>query len=289
MGIISFVILHYGDIRTTKECTDSIMRLDTTGEVHIVLVDNDSNKTEEERELLQGQYKDNQKVEIIKIQENTGFSRANNIGYAYTMQQHNPDYVIIANNDIVFEQKDFLNKMKDVYETYAYAVLSPDVVRREDGMHQSPIDIKARTVKQVNYTIYMNAVCLKLFPVIYPLLWWNDCRQRKRKQQQVKKKMCQNIVPCGACIILSRQFTKKEDKVFAPETKFYYEEYILQYQCIKKGYNILYYPELQVIHGDGISTKKKAGDERSRMRFVMEQTLCSAKIYKKLIQGELDD
>ena len=52
MSVISFVILHYGDVRVTKACVDSILQLQTEDEVYVVIVDNDTHKTSEERNLL---------------------------------------------------------------------------------------------------------------------------------------------------------------------------------------------------------------------------------------------
>lgn len=289
MEIVGFVILHYGDIRVTKMCTDSILQLDTKDDIRIVIVDNDYQKMDEDREKLNRQYQNEKRIDILRIYENIGFSRANNKGYAYLKKKYAPKYVIVTNNDIEFKQRNFIDEVKETYAQHPCEVLSPDIISRENGEHQSPIDVSARSIGQLNYTIYMNAISLKLFPVIYPLLRMNHKRTKTGKKdiQQDKKEMVQrDIVPCGACIIVSGRFLEQEEKIFSPETQFYYEEYILHERCRRKDYQILYNPDICVLHGDGVATKRKAGNERKRIRFMMKHTLEAAKIYKKFMQGK---
>lgn len=285
MSVISFVILHYGNVQVTKECVDSILQLHTEDDIHMLVVDNDTNKSDEERQLLKQRVLIDSRIEVLEITEKSGFSRANNEGYAYTRKMHSPDYVVVTNNDIVFEQKDFITKMKDSYSKNPYAVLSPDIVSRENGQHQSPISVQGRSVFQVNYTIWMNRICLILFPLIYPLLQRNYNKNKVMGVGQQDLVYKENIVPCGACIIVSKRFVEQEQKIFMPETNFYYEEYILYQQCQRKEYKILFDPELQVIHGDGIATKENKLNEKKRLKFVMKETLEAAKVYKELLQN----
>lgn len=282
MNTIVFLILHYGDIAVTKSCTDSIFQLNTEDNVQIVIVDNDYKKSEEERQQLNNQYADSSAVKVIKMTENVGFSKANNEGYVYAKKHYQPDYIIVTNNDIVFGQKDFIEKIKSAYKQYEYAVLGPDVLGYDDGKHQSPIDTQGRTLKQINYTIRMNAICLAMFPVIYPLLKWNFGRQ-KEAQCNIHVEYCENIVPSGACIVLSSLFIDKESKVFTPETIFYYEEYILHERCRQQGYKIVFEPNASVVHGDAVATRSKTRSQRERIRFVMKNTLDSARIYRDML------
>lgn len=283
MSKVGFVLLHYGDVSVTKECIDSILQLETKNTIHIVVVDNDWNKPADERELLQSLYAGYNNITIIPMMENRGFSYANNQGYQYLKKHYEPHYIVISNNDILFCQKDFLSRLQESHEQESYAVLAPDIIGRDSGEHQNPIDTKLRTKGQVSYTIAMNRICLSLFPIVYPFI---RCQFQKKPVNEQHKGMLQradNIVPCGACLVLSKEFIEQETKVFYPETQFYYEEYILYYNCQKKGYHIVYDPSIQVIHGDGVATKKETLTDKGKVKFIMKHTLKSAKIYKKLI------
>lgn len=288
MEKISFIILHYGEVSVTAECIRAIEKLQGRESVNIVVLDNDSQKTKEERMELQRLYQDKEYIDIVVLEDNAGFSRANNIGYSYVINNYHPNYIVVLNNDIIIKQEDFIKRIVSCYEQSSFSVLSPDVVSMKDGAHQSPIDTQERTLKQLDYTINMNKICLKLFPVVYPFLVLNNkiAYSLSRKKKSESSEYQKDIVPCGACIILSKDFISKEEQLFSPETQFYYEEYILHYQCEKKGYGIVYNPEIVVLHGDGVATSGKSKNYKNKLRFMMTHTMESAKVYRELIKNE---
>ena len=153
MQTISFVILHYGNVKVTKACVESIQRLQTTDTIHIIVVDNDWNKSKEERSLLRQSIGG---IEVVEMMDDVGFSKANNAGYQYTREHHNPDYIIVANNDITFEQKAFLEILKQAYKETESDVIGPDVYSTAHKVHQSPIDGSGalRSMYYCDKTIY---------------------------------------------------------------------------------------------------------------------------------------
>ena len=274
-----FLILHYGDIDITMHCIDSIIQLKNSAEYIVVIVDNDTNKTN--YEMLIEKYNDTNCVKVIRTGGGLGFSEANNYGYRYVLDKFNPEYLIVANNDIVFEQQDLPKLIESSYIEDRWDILSPDVIGADDGQHQSPIALRARKYSELRYTIFFNTICLVFLPIVFPVL------NRKMKTYGYREyiaKKTSNVVPCGACIVLSKHFLESEDKLFVPETKFYYEEYILHHRCKIKGYSIIYNPMIRVIHGDGKATKNKSVDEKKRLRFLMKNTLDSAKIYRDFMK-----
>ena len=74
-----FVILHYQNIDDTINCIDSIKKLNGLNDENykVVLVDNKSpNNTGRE---LKNRFGDEEKVDVILLDKNYGFSKANNI------------------------------------------------------------------------------------------------------------------------------------------------------------------------------------------------------------------
>ena len=148
-----------------------------------------------------------------------------------------------------------------------------------------------RTEQEVRYTIRMNEWALKLYPIAYPFFkFWNKRLEKKNlenkhKNEQYYQTVQKGIVPFGACLIATPLFLEKENKVFEPETKFYYEEYIMALRCLKKHYLIVYDPILKVIHESGKATKKSLKSQYKRTLFIMEQTLESCKIYEDLLKS----
>ena len=93
-----------------------------------------------------------------------------------------------------------------------------------------------------------------------------------------------NKVLFGACLIFTPLFVKKEKKAFEPETKFFYEEYLLTLKCQKKGYTTVYDPELKVLHESGAATKRGFKSEKRRLKFTMERVAEAAEIYAEMVE-----
>ena len=288
MEIVSFVILHYKDADVTDTCVQSVLRMDQQERIRIVIVDNDLHESPEHRRLLRDRYAGVSNIYVIQIEENGGFSYANNKGYAFARETLKASFVVAANNDIEFDQKDFLQRLDDVYREHSCHVLGPDIVRRRTGEHQNPMDTRLRTRKEAEYTIRMNKFALKLYCFLYPVLYLNNkISQRLILRKSIKEEFYAdkqtNIIPCGACLLFTPDFVKKEEKAFDPETEFYYEEYILALRCKKKNYRIVYDPSLIVWHEGVDAVKKSYNTERKRLKFMMKCVADSCEVYKKYL------
>lgn len=285
MNCVSFVVLHYGDISITDKCICSILKMEQQEYIKIVLVDNDIKKIWKERQKLQDKYKKFSNIYVIQVKNNGGFSYANNVGYKFSRDNLKASFVVILNNDIEFVQRDFVRKLYCIYEKYPCHIMNPDIIKRYNGEHQSPMDVRLRTKKEALYTIKMNRLALRFYPIVYPLLFMQYKRMENKKRTIVScSSVIENIVPLGACLIFTPDFLKLEKKAFDPETKFYYEEYILGLRCQKCNYKISYIPFLHVIHDSGKATKRTVKNEYNRIHFIMEQTLESCLIYLKYLE-----
>ena len=85
--MISFVILNYNSFDLTKECIKKIRDNKTKYEVKIIVVDNNTLKDNEKKELSKLADK------LITNKENIGFAKGNNIGITYAKQNYNPSLV----------------------------------------------------------------------------------------------------------------------------------------------------------------------------------------------------
>ncbi|MCA1625189.1 MAG: glycosyltransferase family 2 protein [Acidobacteria bacterium] len=101
----------------TLQCLRSLSRLNTDGlEIHAVIVDDGS--TDGTSEAIEREFSD---VEIIKGDGNLWFSEGTNVGIRAALK-HNPDYVLMINDDQVFDS-DFLRYMVDTAEKYPHSVV----------------------------------------------------------------------------------------------------------------------------------------------------------------------
>lgn len=290
MGTAGFVILHYGDRETTDACVRSVLKMKDQKRIRIIIVDNDIEKTEDQRRKLKEAYRDNSRITVLKVRSGGGFSQANNLGYRFAREKLQTSFIIVLNNDIEFTQEDFIGRMERSFRENPCHVLGPDVVRAGTGEHQNPLDTRIRTAEEAAYTVRMNRMALRLYPVAWPVI----LRKLKKEEEKLRQKKAgegfcrevqKDIVPFGACLIFTPEFVKREELAFDPETQFFYEEYILAYRCRKKGYHTVFDPSLKVLHESGAATVKTFRSEKKRLKFMLERTAEAAQIYHTMITG----
>ena len=276
--VCAFIILHYNSYEATKVCVDSILGLDKQECVKVIVIDNSSANDSYKKlcETYSGT-----KVELLQTEYNCGFSAANNIAYEYCKKKYDCDFVIFANNDLEFIQKDFVKRIYEEYQNSKFAVIGPDIYNPIIDTHQSPISYEMqRSKSQVKKTIIFNRLALTFFDLYY--MFFGKSRNDKPEIKDAGVYQ-ENVIPLGACLVISKKLLKKKSVVFSPETFFYYEEYILADWCLKNNEKMVYQPAIKVKHYHGMATKTVGNAKQSEL-FRMKNIYNSSKIYYKQLQ-----
>lgn len=275
---VTFIVLHYNCAAETLACVESIRQLERQELVRVVVLDNAS--VNDSYQELQNAYDKDSQVFLLHSDSNLGFSGGNNRAWDYARQHWDSSFVVLANNDLLFPDRKFIGKVFEEYEKSGFGVLSPDIFHTKRKIHQSPIeDQMVLPVNQVRRTILFNTLALACYPVFYALY---GRRMKETEQRSRNLNYRKDIVPMGACLIFSEKVFRVKDNLLAPETFFYYEEYILSYWCCKHQVDIVFQPDIQVLHNHGSSTKS-VGNPKEVLRFRMKNILSAAKVYYRLI------
>lgn len=287
--VFCFVILHFGDVGITNDCLRSICSLHRPGQVSLVIVDNELAKDEESRVDELDFETGDLPFKLVRIYEDGGFSYANNVGYLVAKNDFGANTIIICNNDITFTDEKLLDKLC-IRADQGFDVIGPAVIHAGSGKHQNPLDLEERSIADLNKTIILNRIGLFLFPFVYPILYWFECRRKNRWLNSSEENVeldetgaALNIVLFGACLIFMPRFVKNETKAFSPETHFYYEEYILYHRCMSDGYTTAFCPEMSCLHESGKSTASSFSNRKKKMRFEMSQIASACAVYKKML------
>ena len=280
VGKIGFIILHYNDLETTVKCIASIQDLEQIQDIKILVVDNHSpNHSGAE---LKRKYAQVDNIEVLLLEENYGYSKANNIGYSHLKKSDKYDFIIVANNDIIFEQKNMIPILREKYKEEGFFIAGPDVFAIYKKQHQNPLALKPRTLKEIEAWIEENRRCLKNVKKEAMLhnIWlkvnhtkiyriYRNALDRKNPKTENKNWMrkWENIVLSGSCLFFSEKFIEDNTKLFDPETYFYHEEDILTTKCLKNGWKTLYIPEITVKHLEGASTNEKGYYQKMKFRY----------------------
>lgn len=277
----AFIVLHFKAVETTVKCIDSILNLNSiNNNYNIIVVDNGS--CDGTAEIIQEKYKNN--IDLIKLDKGIGFSRANNKGYSYAIEKYNPDFIVMSNNDIIFKQEEFMDKIVEINQQKKFDVLGPDILN-PDGSHGNPYADSPRNIDEIKLYI-KRAKIKKSLGVLYII--FSDMF-KKKKNNTIKK--CEpnekkNVCLWGACLIFSKSFIVNNKKAFFPETMFYCEEDILCHRVIRDGGITLYSPKVSVYHGHSESTKAAFKNKVARMKFCFDNDIKSGKVYLEMLKKE---
>lgn len=272
-----FVILHFNNIKETMECVDSLEKF----KQKIIVVSNSKD------------YDNLRKIEkrvdkVIINEENIGFAKANNIGCKYAIEKFKPDFLCVINNDIVIDQKDFLDKVEKLYKKYQFDVLGPKILPDDlPSVNPFPVyDTLEKIEDRIKYTkklikIY-NSVILRNLLSCYVLI--------KSKLKKVSKPVNGDkdelgVALHGCALIFSKRYYERYETVFYNETFLYHEEEFLYYRCKHDNLTFLYSPEVELVHKEGRSLDNSFNNNYKKLIFKNKEILKSLQlletVYKK--------
>ena len=189
---------------------------------------------------------------------------------------------------IEFLQPDFIELLEGIYWQTHFAVLGPDVFHAATGGHQSPIDTRLRTIEEAKATIKKNKIALRFLDILNPFLNLMLSVMDENKENALPidyGKQHEKVVLSGACLIFSKEFLSYCENAFYPETDFFYEEYILAYQCELLGLKMVYDPVIRVRHESGAAIKQSYKDKKQKIKFILSNTMKGCQTYLNFINA----
>ena len=225
---VAVVILNYKSWRDTLNEIDLCHKEIGIDYENIIVVDNASpNESKEELE------KNSQLgYRFIYSTENNGYASGNNIGLKYAFN-HGYKYALILNNDILFNDKEFLKKLLEVVDKdNKLAVVNPDVYSPSGYLFNRD----AKRPNLFDYTVGM---------YLY--------KKRGRNIQDIDK-YGYVYRPQGCCMLVDlnklNQVNYLDDSTF-----LYYEEVILAERLINKGFRCACCTNTSIIHNHSTTVK----------------------------------
>jgi GT2 family glycosyltransferase len=284
MKHISFVILNYKTWEESAACADSILKSQTWEALSLVIVDNGSGNDSVQR--LREKYAKEARVHVVAAEKNLGFAKGNNLGIAYAREHFDPDFIVAANSDIIFEQPDYCRKIAEIYEKRPYALLGGDIIDASRTQHFNPV--AERRVYSISYmrkqiaVSQLKAVSFRLIKALHlkravaghyktaegasKNLTTREVDGKSVSADSRIEEAQEGVLLHGCCIVFSRDFFAEFDG-FYDQTFLYAEEEILYYLAMKKGLTVLYSPEVVCMHKEAVTTNRLYRD------------FCDAKIF----------
>lgn len=277
MEKVVFVVLHYETIEDTRNCINSLLKYITKENVEIVVVDNGS--TRGKMSDISKEYEKYSRIHMIYSDKNLGFAKGNNLGFIYAKETLKADIIILANNDLIFEQEDFISVLLTEYKRTQFDVAGGKIISLVDSKNQNPVPVQYTSIYDVKKRIF------KFYILDFLSLFNIDTTIQKKIAKEVVEyypKKDEDFQLHGACMIFANKYIEKFDGLY-DKTFMYGEESILKYLVTKHDMKMKYFTTLTVFHKEGSSTGAIWGKGKEKRRFYYRWSIESCKLLKNLM------
>ena len=284
-----YIILHYKVLEETLACIKSIKETNPNPK-QLVIIDNFSNNGT--GEILEEIYQSDSEIDVLINHENAGFARGNNLAYQFAKEKYNPDFMVIMNNDIEIETENFEEVVSEIYHQEGFHILGPDIFSTTYQLHQNPKrlthysyeevkNLNKRFKRESKPSLALKIKCwLKASKTLRTFIYQN---RRKAKEVDFRNQV-ENPILHGSFLIYSKDYITKEDYAFNPNTFFYYETEILDYEAECKGYKRLYTPKIKVLHHQNVATNQVYSNLLEKTLFSNKCNFESTSYFLKLME-----
>lgn len=251
----AIIILNYNDWTSTQKLVDYIKEYSIIDK--IVIVDNNS-KDDSYEQLLKLQ---DDKIDVIKTENNGGYAAGNNYGANYAIKMYSPEYLIIANPDVIFDEN-AIKKMLEVYEIRQKAGLVTCKMKCTSSIH---------ILSSWKLPTLFDCIVEQLFAI--KKVFGNRVEY---SDEYLKNNISSVDVVAGSLFVMPSLLFEKIGG-FDEETFLYYEENILAYKIKKLGYQNYQLNSIEYLHNHSVSINKsiQSVEDRLKMAYDSRRLYCS--------------
>ena len=237
---LSIIIVNYNTYNLTKQAIESIIKEHHNFNYEIILIDNASS----DGSIYKLQYKFRnilvtQKLRITINKDNLGFAKANNIGIKLAKGK----YILLLNSDTVLKEN----------------CLEKCITQMEKDKN-----IGALGCKVILANGELDHACKRGFPTPKASLYYflklhkkNALKYGQYNALHLDENEIGEIDCLTGAFMLMPKLVFEEVGGLDEDFFMYGEDIDLCYKIKDRGYKILYYPEAQIVHYKGGSSKKK--------------------------------
>lgn len=239
--------------KNTLEFVDSARHLNRFPEVEFVIVDNAS--TDSSLPRIRDAIAGLANVHLLESKNNRGYFGGACWGFTKYLEQGRamPDWAVICNNDILFEDKEFFDKLL-TYDFRTVGVLAPRILSSQTGLDLNP-NLAVRPGRNHLRKLWL---CFSSYYVAVLTTTLSRWKRRWKAIAHGRRRLAapratRIYSPHGSFIVFSRTFFDRggslESDIF-----LYCEEILVAEQCRRIGVDVVYDPSLCVKHNEHQST-----------------------------------
>ena len=244
---------------------DYLKNLNSKYKKKILIVDNHTLTVEQEK--LLNKYD----CDLLKLEENFGFAKANNKGVEYLKEKYNPDLYCVMNNDVFISQKKFIDYIFEDYKQYKFDMLGPKI-SSPTGESVNPFPV-LKTQDDMIASIRKGKRLLKIYHssiLSFLLKQYINIKYLFKKKNIPKNgnKLKKDSPLHGCCIIFSKEYIQKYNGyAFDNSTFLFHEEEFLYQRILNDNLVSIYDPKIEVFHKEGSSVNSEKKSNRKSKLF----------------------
>jgi GT2 family glycosyltransferase len=247
MSDILIIMVNYKAADSTERFLKSVSELDCWDSAHLIAVENGSHDGSAAK--LRSLVRDFPNVELMESAENKGyFGAANWAVQQYLARARKPHWVIICNNDIVFDDHQFLVKLSQRDLVGAH-VIAPAIIARPTGVDCNPfMRTRPSRFKLLRCQFWQSNYYLMWFKQwLSPYVRMGRHRIYFWRRSSLPAGRTDVYAPHGAFLILNRSYFEAggyiDDGFF-----LYAEEFSVAEICRQLQLRVVHDPGLRVCH-----------------------------------------
>lgn len=243
MERIGIVILTHGDGDLTNQCINSISSKDSRNFELIYYLIDSTPVPQKEKILYELTDKINFEYHYVV---NNGYSAGNNVGLIRA-KENKCDYVLVANNDVVFLDNTITDLINGFKVNNDIGIVGPKIFLQDGSIQE--INMLVETTICGTYKYLLRKTPLRFLSRKYI----NSFQYNLKQGEPICSFFAHSV--SGCCFMISNKCIDAIT-IFDEETFLYHEEIILGKKLEELGFKTLYSTEAQIIHIGGMSTGK---------------------------------
>lgn len=266
--LISIIVVNYDTAKITLECLNSLLNLDRDEfNYHVIVVDNGSL----EPFKLPKKYPESQ-FELIKTENNIGFTGGNNLAISHAIKSQNSDYLLLLNSDTVVTPS-FLK--------YLYLAIQGD----ERGVAVSKIYFEKNY--EYHKSSYSMAEKGRVIWFAGGTIDWPNLTAFHRGVDEVDRGQFDHLTETefatGCCMLIKREVIE-EVGILDKRYFLYLEDLDYSLRAKRKGYRTVFCPQSIIYHKNAGSSGGAGSDlhlyyqTRNRLFFFLRYARLKHKI-----------
>lgn len=267
---------YWNEEDTIDYVNELLFQQQTDSKLDIVVVDN--NEIDGENPLLEGIKSASNNVEIYRNGINAGYYGAASWALEmYLKASEMPEWIIVSNTDIRFENQSFLSTLLELYAENAPEVIAPRIISASGELNQNPFMQKRPPAWRMHMyrSLFRFETTYRFYEMLHNVKTSMLKRRNPSEHVYCNKDAPYSIyAPHGSLVIFNKKYFKNGGTLDYGSFLFGEEIFIAE-TARTLGLGILYEPRITAIHKERATTKTT----KKIWRYMHESSTYCAKSY----------